>query len=95
MRDKAIEEVAGVLFPLAQELILTAPDSTRALRPEALLELAGRGHAEPDIASALAYAQSHAAADDVIVVTGSLFVVGEARALLSRHSPQWPALKID
>jgi len=95
MRDKAIEEVAGVLFPLAQELILTAPDSTRALRPEALLELAGRGHAEPNIASALAYAQSHATADDVIVVTGSLFVVGEARTLLSRHSPQWPALKID
>ena len=90
MRDKAVDEVTGVLFPLAAELILTAPESTRALRPEALLELAGRGHTEPDAASALRYAQSRAHADDVIVITGSLFLVGEARALLTRHSPRWP-----
>ena len=38
MRDKAIEEIAGILFPLADELIFTAPASDRALRPEALLE---------------------------------------------------------
>ena len=30
MRDKAIEEIAEILFPLAQELILTAPDAPRA-----------------------------------------------------------------
>ncbi|MGH9592445.1 MAG: bifunctional folylpolyglutamate synthase/dihydrofolate synthase, partial [Bryobacteraceae bacterium] len=56
MRDKAIEEVAGVLFPLADELVLTAPDSARALRPEALAEFAGCGHTEPNIGAALAYA---------------------------------------
>jgi dihydrofolate synthase/folylpolyglutamate synthase len=81
MRDKAIEEVAGVLFPLADGLILTAPDSARALRPEALVEFAGRGHIEPNIEAALAYAREHADADDVILITGSLFLVGEARRL--------------
>jgi dihydrofolate synthase/folylpolyglutamate synthase len=79
MRDKAIDEVAGVLFPLASELILTAPDTSRALRPEALAEFAGRGHIEPTVESAIDYARTHAADQDVIVITGSLFLVGEAR----------------
>lgn len=79
MRDKAIEEVASVLFPLASELILTAPDTSRALRPEALAEFAGRGHTEPNVGAAINYARTHAADEDVIVITGSLFVVGEAR----------------
>ncbi len=37
MRDKAIEEVTGQLFPLARNLIVTAPNFPRALRPEAIL----------------------------------------------------------
>lgn len=83
MRDKAIEEVAGVLFPLASELILTAPDTSRALRPEALAEFAASGHIgshiEQTVEAAINYARAHAADEDVIVITGSLFVVGEAR----------------
>jgi dihydrofolate synthase/folylpolyglutamate synthase len=81
MRDKAIEEVAGILFPIATELVLTAPDTSRALRPEALAEFAGRGHVEPTVEAAIDYARTHAADEDVIVITGSLFVVGEARKL--------------
>jgi len=81
MRDKAIEEVAGILFPIATELVLTAPDTPRALRPEALAEFAGRGHMEPTVEAAIHYARTHAADEDAIVITGSLFVVGEARRL--------------
>jgi dihydrofolate synthase / folylpolyglutamate synthase len=81
MRDKAIEEVAGILFPIATELVLTAPDTPRALRPEALAGFAGRGHIEPTVAAAIDYARTQAADEDVIVITGSLFVVGEARKL--------------
>ena len=36
MRDKAVEEVTDTLFPLAAEVILTAPDQPRALNPESL-----------------------------------------------------------
>src|SRR5205823_2039586 len=79
MRDKAVEEIAGILFPLASELIFTAPDYARALRPEALVEIAGRGETASSVRQALARARAAAAADDVIVVTGSLFLVGEAR----------------
>jgi dihydrofolate synthase/folylpolyglutamate synthase len=81
MRDKAVEEVAGILFPLAHELTFTAIKSSRALRPEALAELAGRGQTAPDIGAALAAVRSQASADDAVMITGSLFLVGEARAL--------------
>jgi dihydrofolate synthase/folylpolyglutamate synthase len=90
MRDKAIDEVAGILFPLATELVLTAPDTPRALRPEAMAEFAGRGHVEPTVKAAIAYARSHAAEEDVIVITGSLFLVGEARGLfLATTGGRW------
>ncbi|MGH9559371.1 MAG: bifunctional folylpolyglutamate synthase/dihydrofolate synthase [Bryobacteraceae bacterium] len=81
MRDKAVEEIGDILFPLAAELIFTAVDSSRALRPEALAELAGRGETAPSVHGALDLARSRANSDGAIVVTGSLFLVGEARTL--------------
>jgi dihydrofolate synthase/folylpolyglutamate synthase len=80
MRDKSVEEIAGILFPLADELILTAPVSSRALRPEALAEIAGRGRVEPRIKDALERVRAEAHPDDLVVITGSLFLVGEARS---------------
>jgi len=81
MRDKAIDEVTGILFPLASELVFTAPDTTRALEPEAILKLAGRGHVEPTIPAAYDYVLKHCSPEDVVLITGSLFLVGEARPL--------------
>jgi dihydrofolate synthase / folylpolyglutamate synthase len=89
MRDKAVDEIAGILFPLASELILTAPNNARALRPEALRAIAGRGDRAFDISVALDRVRSEVSEDDVIIITGSLFLVGEARALsYNKHS--WP-----
>jgi dihydrofolate synthase/folylpolyglutamate synthase len=89
MRDKAVDEIAGILFPLATELVLTAPDNPRALRPEALHELAGRGHVTPNIAAAIDLVRASVHEDDIVLITGSLFLVGEARAL-SYNRPSWP-----
>jgi dihydrofolate synthase / folylpolyglutamate synthase len=89
MRDKAVDEIAGILFPLASELVLTAPQNPRALRPEALREFAGRGRVAPDILTALELVRAGVSEDDAVIITGSLFLVGEARALsYNRHS--WP-----
>jgi dihydrofolate synthase/folylpolyglutamate synthase len=89
MRDKAVDEIAGILFPLASELVLTAPQNARALRPEALRELAGRGSVTADIPTALELVRAGVSEDDAVIITGSLFLVGEARALsYNRHS--WP-----
>jgi dihydrofolate synthase/folylpolyglutamate synthase len=82
MRDKAVEEVAAILFPRAGHVIVTAPAQARALRPESIRELADHDAVQvaADIREALALAG--AGPEDAIFVTGSLFLVGEARALL-------------
>lgn len=84
MRDKAVEEIAEILFPLAQELIFTAPDAPRALRPEALLEMAGQGRIAKDVEAAIGMLNAEAGADDVVIITGSLFLIGEARIAYSK-----------
>jgi dihydrofolate synthase / folylpolyglutamate synthase len=89
MRDKAVAEMGALLFPLADELILTAADSPRSMPPEELAALAPRGRAVPNIGAALKLVASEASADDMIVITGSLFLVGEARAA-SYNKNSWP-----
>lgn len=84
MRDKAIEEVTNQLFPLADRLILTAPSIPRALRPEAILSIGN--HPNPVITQTIAEAIELARAapcEAIVFFAGSLFVVGEARALLT------------
>ena len=84
MRDKAVEEVVEQLFPLADKLIATAPSFSRALRPQAILDL--RSHPAATIAGTVAQAielARHAPSNAVVFFTGSLFLVGEARALLT------------
>jgi len=92
MRDKAVEEIAAILFPRAARVIVTAPAQARALRPESILELADHPgvQAAANLVQALALART-AAAGDAIFVTGSLFLVGEARALLVRAGVKAPA----
>ncbi len=86
MRDKAVEEITAILFPLASEIIVTAPQFGRALRPEAIAEAWPSPHVRtaPSLPDAIETVRSQAAATDVVIITGSLFVVGEARALLVR-----------
>jgi len=94
MRDKAVEEVAGILFPLASELIFPALDSSRALRPETLVDLAGRGQTVTNIAAAIEIlkprAEQEDLSDDVVVITGSLLLVGEARAYFCDRTGRQP-----
>lgn len=79
MRDKAIAEIGGVLFPKADRLIVTAPTQVRATRPEAVLEVAGHPRAEtcPDVGRAIDTFRRNAEPGDVAFVTGSLFLVAE------------------
>ena len=83
MRDKALEEVAGKLFPLGERVILTAPNFPRALRPEAIGQLMPHRNAvlTRNVTEAIEVART-APRDAIVFFTGSLFLVGEARALL-------------
>jgi dihydrofolate synthase / folylpolyglutamate synthase len=80
MRDKAIDEIAGILFPRAAEVILTAPRQARALAPEALRDAAEHPNLRlaPTVAEALAMVRD-AGPGDAVFVSGSLFLVAEAR----------------
>lgn len=82
MRDKAIAEMAEILFPLAKCVIATRANNPRSASFEEIQQAAARTSASienlPDINSALKRAADLAARDGMIVVTGSIYVVGEA-----------------
>ncbi len=85
MRDKAISEISGILFPLAAEVVATAPAQARALSPDAFLRVAAHPHLRiaRTLPEALAMATDGPAnPNDVVFVTGSLFLVAEARAII-------------
>lgn len=80
MRDKDVAGMTPLLFPLADRVILTAPANSRALAPEKIpAPGAVVTHA---VGEAVQMVCGQANPDDVVFITGSLFVVGEARALL-------------
>jgi folylpolyglutamate synthase/dihydropteroate synthase len=80
MRDKAIREICASLFPLAKEVYLTHPDSARAATPEEILAALDSRPAKVQIETvpvrALERACSASSPDDVVLVVGSLFLVG-------------------
>lgn len=86
MRDKAISEIAEILFPLAERVIATMPDNPRAATAEEIREAATRTGAEiesaADVGWAAKRAQELAGANGVIVITGSIYLVGEAMRVL-------------
>lgn len=83
MRDKAVDEIAGLLFPKAAAVILTAPHQSRAISAPLLAEMTAHhaSHAEAvlDPVQALGRALELASPEDVIFITGSLYLVGELR----------------
>ncbi len=86
MRDKAIREIAEILFPMAERVIATRADNPRSATEEEIGEAAARTGAEvehaPDIPSAINRARAFAGEDGIVVVTGSIYVVGEAMQAL-------------
>jgi dihydrofolate synthase/folylpolyglutamate synthase len=81
MRDKSVAEMGGILFPQAQEVILTAPRQSRAIAPEALRGLVD--HPNLRVAAHIEDALEMPPGDAVTFITGSLFLVAEARAILA------------
>jgi dihydrofolate synthase/folylpolyglutamate synthase len=84
MRDKAVDEIAGLLFPAADSVILTEPLQPRAISAPLLAEmtahLARNSAVVRDPAQALEHAIAVAGPDDAVFATGSLYLVGDLRA---------------
>lgn len=86
MSDKALEEMADILFPAAKTVIATRIDNPRAVQPEIIEKLAVAAQRQSCCAdtadNALERAQTLTAGDDLICVAGSLYLIGEIRGLL-------------
>jgi len=86
MRDKAIGEMAEILFPLAERVIATRADNPRSASADEIREAASRVSADiqqaEDVEAALEQARSTCGGAGLVVVTGSIYVVGEAMRIL-------------
>jgi dihydrofolate synthase/folylpolyglutamate synthase len=93
MKDKAIHEIASILFPLAERVIATQSGNPRAATPHEIVELGRHTQTEileePSVKAALEKARSLAGSGGVVVITGSIYIVGEALGLLApSQTPQ-------
>ncbi|MGA3294872.1 MAG: folylpolyglutamate synthase/dihydrofolate synthase family protein [Candidatus Acidiferrales bacterium] len=84
MRDKAVDEIAGLLFPAADFVILTEPRQPRAISAPLLAEmtshLAANSAIVRDPGEALERAIEMASPEDAVFATGSLYLVGDLRS---------------
>lgn len=90
MRDKELAEMAALLFPAARRLILTGMNNPRAATIEMLRRIVPHGFDSerislaPSAAYAARLAMEVTPREGIVAVTGSLYLVGEMRELLSK-----------
>lgn len=91
MEDKNLEQMAAVLFPAARRVVLTQPDNPRAATVETLNAVAARlvepqeTHSADSVAEAIRIAKEVTLDDELICVTGSLYLIGEVQAILEHN----------
>jgi dihydrofolate synthase/folylpolyglutamate synthase len=86
MQDKAIQEIADILFPIAEQVVVTHIENPRAATTEQLLQAGSRTgttiSAEAAVDRALKRAFELTPASGMVVVTGSIFLVGDTMKAL-------------
>jgi len=88
MRDKAVREITEILFPIAGRVILTHANNPRSASPAEIRQAAARVAAgvdieeAEDVASALDRVREVAGSGGLVIVTGSIYIVGEAMRML-------------
>jgi dihydrofolate synthase / folylpolyglutamate synthase len=87
LRDKAIAEMTEILFPIAERVVAASPNNPRAATAEEIRSAAVRTGAEIEVAESVPQALDRARQigqdqGSVIVVTGSIYLVGAAMSYL-------------
>ena len=86
--DKPYEKMLKLLVPVCRKVILTKPKVNRALAPQKLLEIVKPINSDleiiEDVATAVSTAIKKCRSHEAICIAGSLYVVGEAKAALSK-----------
>jgi len=87
MKDKAIDEMAQILFPLFNRVIAVPVASPRSATAEDLLQAAAKtgvpAVATADGTEALEGAWAETPTDGLVVIAGSVYLIGEVRPLLT------------
>lgn len=91
MRDKEVEEMLQLLLPLADEVVVTEVQKKqfRSMTAQELSAAIRRlnseieVHAYPSVQEGLDFARSIQKRNDLLLVTGSLYLISEVRSLLS------------
>jgi len=87
MKDKPVAEMLDILCPLARTVVLTGLPVPRGEAPGTLWRLAAERHSEtmraPSVEGALRLALDGAPPGALVVVSGSLYLVGEVKRILT------------
>lgn len=92
MLDKDLTEIAEILFTKADKLILTKPDNPRAMETSELLKCVPKFLEKENVfivetvAEAIKKAREMSSENHLILVTGSLYLIGEAQKILKNES---------
>lgn len=92
LRDKAIQEIAQILFPIFDRIVVTPVDSPRSATVDDFLAAAAKtgftATAAPSTFEGLQMALRETPADGLVVVTGSVYLVGALRERLMHESTE-------
>ncbi len=85
MKDKDIEGICRPLEKIADEIIVTKPEITRAAEPEEIKNFIKKEvRIIRNVKEALDYAMGKAKKKDLVVLTGSIFTVGEGFSAIKK-----------
>ena len=91
MKDKEIDKICQELVPLASRIILTQPNMPRAALPKEISRILHAQSLVPNsvkvslvenVPKAISMAKTQAGSKDIICITGSLYIAGEAKVIL-------------
>ncbi|CAN5214909.1 folylpolyglutamate synthase/dihydrofolate synthase family protein [soil metagenome] len=92
MRDKDLTEIAEIIFPKADKLILTKSDNPRSMETLELVKFVPKNFNEENViitgtvAKALEKVREVSSKNHLILITGSLYLVGEVQKILKNES---------
>ena len=90
--DKALDDMLKEIIPMADKIIITKPDSPRAAEPETVAQTAEKYTRYPiiledSIPRAINIALSLAEPKDLLLISGSLYTISEARKAVKQLDP--------
>lgn len=89
LKDKKVEEMLGLITPLAKEIYTVTPNSPRATKATDLMEIVKKYNANvkafDDYNDAILEARKNAKKEDMILGVGSLYMIGRLRNFVTKN----------